>query len=399
MKLPQKTRPEAVAVWLLAVGQTLTYAGVYYAFPALLPDLQAATGWSVATLAAGPTLSFLIMAGLTPVTGRLVDLGYGGEMLTWLPVLAALAVAGLGVAAAPWQWLLCWAVIGVAQSGCLYETCFAFLTRRLGDGARPAITRVTVVAGFAGTLAFPLGDVLGRALGGQGALVAFAGLILLGAVPVNALAVRGLRRLERAGAPRPTAEPGALAQAMRRPAFWGIAAVFGLIWLNHGILLTYVLMLFEDRGANHATATIAAACIGPAQVLGRLILLMNEARIGNARATLFSLVAVVGAGVLLWMAGVAPVLIFGFAALQGAGAGLLSILRPMLIADTLGRRGFGTVSGAVAVSPILATAAAPSFGALLLGWGGPGLIYLACLLMAAAGLAIGVWMVRSLPRP
>ena len=26
-------------VWALAVGQTLTYAGVYYAFPAILPDL------------------------------------------------------------------------------------------------------------------------------------------------------------------------------------------------------------------------------------------------------------------------------------------------------------------------------------------------------------------------
>ena len=37
---------QAAAVWLLALGQTLTYAGVYYAFPALLPEIEAATGWS-----------------------------------------------------------------------------------------------------------------------------------------------------------------------------------------------------------------------------------------------------------------------------------------------------------------------------------------------------------------
>ena len=67
-------------VWLLALGQTLTYAGAYYAFPALLPDLQAATGWSVAELAAGPTLAFLVMAVLMPLTGRLGLLG--------LPVLS-----------------------------------------------------------------------------------------------------------------------------------------------------------------------------------------------------------------------------------------------------------------------------------------------------------------------
>jgi hypothetical protein len=68
------------AVWLLAVGQTLVYAGSYYAFPALLPDLEAATGWSKTTLALGPSLAFLIMASLTVLTGRLVDRGLGGEM-------------------------------------------------------------------------------------------------------------------------------------------------------------------------------------------------------------------------------------------------------------------------------------------------------------------------------
>lgn len=389
------TPSQSGAVWLLALGQTLTYAGVYYAFPALLPDLQVATGWSVAALALGPTVAFLVMAALTPFTGRLVDRGFGGEMMMWLPVLAALAVAGLGFAQAPWQWVVLWAVIGAAQAGCLYETCFALLTRRLGADARSAITKVTVVAGFAGTLAFPLGDVLGREFGGQGAMVAFAALILLGAVPVNIVAVRQLRRQERAGAVRDIEAPGALSEAMWRLEFWAIAVVFGLIWLNHGILLTYVLMLFADRGASHGMATLAAACIGPSQVFGRLALLFHEARISNGRATLYSLGAVVGGGILLWLAGAAPLLIFGFAAMQGAGAGLLSVLRPMLIAEHLGRRGFGTISGVVAISPILASAAAPSVGALLLGWGGPELVYAACLAMALAGFGIGVWLLQS----
>lgn len=382
------------AVWLLAAAQTLIYAGVYYAFPALLPDLQAATGWTVAQLALGPTVAFLVMAVLTPFTGVWVDRGWGGEMLTYAPVVAALGVAGLGFAPNPLIWLLIWAVIGVAQACCMYETCFAFLTRRLGDQARGGITKVTLVAGFAGTLAFPLGDVLGRAFGGQGALVAFAALVLV-AVPVNAIAVRALRRRQKPGTVRPAPEPGALRVALRRPAFWAIAATFGLIWLNHGILLTYVLLLFEDRGATAGAATIAAACIGPSQVLGRLILLLNEARIGNARATVFSLVAVTGAAVALWAAGAVPALIFLCAALQGAGVGLLSILRPVLVAEILGRRGFGAISGAAAVSPILASAAAPSVGAGLLHLGGAGLIYAACLAMAATGLVIGTGLMRA----
>lgn len=375
------------AVWLLALGQTLVYAGSYYAFPALLPDLEAATGWTKSELALGPTLAFLVMAGLTPFTGRLVDRGLGGEILVWLPGLAALGVAGLGLVGSLAGWLALWAVIGIAQAGSLYETCFAFLTRRLGTGARAAITRVTLVAGFAGTVAFPLGHWLGRALGGQGALIAFAGLVAL-VVPVNALAVRQLRRRERAGLVLAPTPPGTLQAALKKPAFWMIAASFMAVYLNHGILITYVLVLFADRGVEAGLAALAAAAIGPSQVAGRLILLAAGARVSTARATIAALCSVVVAGALLWLAGAAPVLIFVFSLAQGAGLGLTSILRPVLIAEILGRQGFGAISGAAAVAPILASAAAPSVGAGLLTLGGPELVYAVCLALAGLGLAL-----------
>jgi uncharacterized membrane protein len=375
------------AVWLLALGQTLIYAGCYYSFPALLPDLEAATGWSKTELALGPTLAFLIMAGLTPFTGRLVDRGLGGEMLIWLPGLSALGVAGLGLVGSLTGWLVLWALIGVAQAGSLYETCFAFLTRRLGAGARGAITRVTLVAGFAGTLAFPLGHWLGSALGGQGALVAFAALIAL-AMPLNAVAVRQLRRRERAGLVIPPTPPGTVQAALRKPAFWIIATAFMAIYLNHGLLITYALVLFADRGAAPGLAALAAAAIGPSQVAGRLLLLAAGARVTTAQATLASCGAMVLAGGLLWLAGVTPLLIFAFAVVQGAGIGLTSILRPVLIAETLGRGGFGAISGAAAVAPILASAGAPSIGAGLLAFGGPDFVYGVCLGLALAGLGL-----------
>ncbi|MBK8438327.1 MAG: hypothetical protein IPL38_02040 [Rhodobacter sp.] len=226
-------------------------------------------------------------------------------------------------------------------------------------------------------------------MGGQGALFIFAALILCCVVPLIVLAVLRLRRRARAAGlvSRPEA-PGALRAALRRAEFWAIGGAVGLIWLNHGILLTYVLTLLADRGA--APALAAAACIGPAQLAGRLALLLAGARVSTSGATLGALGSVVAAGLVLWATG----LIFVFAALQGAGAGLLSILRPVLVAEVLGRQGFGTVSGAVAVPAILASAAAPSVGAALLGLGGSGLVHGTCLGMAAAGLALGLWLAR-----
>ncbi|MCX8508465.1 MAG: MFS transporter, partial [Rhodobacteraceae bacterium] len=356
------------AVLLLAIGQTMTYSGVYYAFPAILPDLEAATGWSKATLAMGPTISYLLMAMLTPLTGRLVDRGLGGEMLAFLPVPAALAIALMGFAASPFWWLMLWALVGVAQAGCLYETCFAFLTRRLGNGARAAITRVTLVAGFAGTLSFPLGHFLAAAFGATGALIGFSCLMIFVGVPANLIGARLLRANSViAGGERSAASPGRVRQALARPAFWGLATILGLTYLNHGILITYVIELFRSRGASTGMVTLAAASIGPCQVLGRFALMMNEARVGNRLATYGCLAGLMAAALALWLAGVAPVAIFLCAACQGAGIGIMSIMRPVLIAEHLGREGFGAISGVMAISPILASAAGPLAGAWLLG--------------------------------
>lgn len=380
----------------MALGQTLIYAATYYAFPALLPDLESATGWDKATLALGPTLAFALLAVLTPFAGRLIDLGLGGEMLVFGPLLAALGVAGLAFAATPLHWILAWIVIGAAQAGSLYETCFAFLTRRLGPGARAAITRITLVAGFAGTLAFPLGRVLGESLGGQGAMLVFAAMIVLGVVPLNLVAVTRLRRIERAAAiPRPPDLPGALRAAMRKPAFWALSLAFGLAYLNHAILITYILPLLQDRGAGATLAATAAACIGPSQVAGRLALVAAGARISTGQAVLMSFAAVVLAALCLAFAGVALPLIFAFALVQGAGAGVMSILRPVLVAETLGRAGFGAISGAVAVAPILGAAAGPAIGAALLAQGGAGAVIAACGAMAVAGLASVIWLERK----
>jgi MFS family permease len=390
---PDAAAGDSTAVWLLALGQTLIYAATYYSFPALLPDLEDATGWDKATLALGPTLAFALMAVLTPFAGRLIDRGLGGEMLVAGPVLAALGVAGLGLAAMPWQWMLAWALIGLAQAGSLYETCFAFLIRRLGAEARGAITRVTLVAGFAGTLAFPLGRVLGTGLGGQEAMLVFAAMILLGVVPVNLLAVRRLRRIERAAAiPRPPDPPGALRAALRRAEFWAIAGAFGLGYLNHAVLITYVLPLLQDRGAGAALAATAAACIGPSQVAGRLALVAAGARLDTGRAVLWAFVGVALAAACLAAAGAALPLIFAFALLQGAGVGVLSVLRPVLVAEVLGRSGFGVISGAVAVAPILGSAAGPAVGAALLAQGGAGVVIASCAAMVLAGLAAVIWL-------
>lgn len=395
---------QSYGVWLLALGQTLTYAGVYYGFAALLPDLTLATGWSLSQLALGPTISFLVMAVMLPVTGRLLDHGHGSAMMLVGPALGAGALLALSQAQALWQWNLGWAVIGLAMSGSVYETCFAQLTRVLDRDeavapngaltARGAIIRVTLVAGFASSLAFPFGHWWGPSFGGQAALAAFAAVVAL-AVPINGLGLAWLGHARRSAA-HPAPPRGVLWTALRQPVFWGLAGVLTALWASHGILMTYVLVLFEDRGAAAGMAALAAACIGPAQVFGRLMLMAGGARVSNRAATFVSIGSLSAASLVLIAAGAAPWLIFVFAALQGTGAGLFSILRPVLVAELLGRAGFGAVSSAISVGPVLANAAAPALGAVMLRYGGADLVYVVCLALTIFAFILGLMMI--LPR-
>jgi predicted MFS family arabinose efflux permease len=384
------TAAEGRAVWMLALGQTLAYACIFYIFAALVVEWQAALGWDKAVLAAGPTLAVLISAGLAPLVGRAVDRGYGRELMVLGPVLGALALTLLALAQGPSAYLLAWAGLGVAQSLCLYEVCFAILIRRFGAGARPAITRVTLVAGLASTLAFPAAAALAGAFGWRGA-VAMAAVVMIGLVaPLHWIGAGAL-----AAVTAPVLKTRrAVVQVLRRAGFWVLAAVFSLTNLNHWMLISFLLPVLMAQGLGNGLAITAASLIGPSQVVGRLILMRFETRAGTVPSTLVILSGMCVAALLLALAGAGAAFALVFALVQGAAMGGLTILRPVLVAETLGSEGYGATAGLLSIPSLVASAAAPLLGAALLEAGGPALMIGAAFGMAALALVLAAAAVR-----
>ncbi len=384
-------------VWLIALGQTTGYVAQTFAFASLivaLTDPVTGVGLPRTVLAAGPTAGLLAAAAAAPFAGRLVDAGQGARLLSFGPVLGALGlvIAAFGAGSAA-IWLAGFLIVGLGQATTQFETCFAFLTRRLGEGARAAIVRVTLVAGLTTTVAFPLGDALSRAFGWQGAMLALAASQIFVTLPLNALGTRLIRR--RAGTDRADPKPdaagrGRLVAALKGAAFWQLAGMLALLWMNHMVLTTFALPILMDRGAAHDIAVMLAAALGPAQVAGRLMLVLAGGRLPLGPLTIWVLAGFVGAALLLLVGRGVPTLWLLYALVQGTAAGIASILRPVLAADILGREGFGSVWGALSVAPLLAQAAAPVLGAALLGSGGPDAVILACLAMAVAALMLGL---------
>jgi hypothetical protein len=179
------------------------------------------------------------------------------------------------------------------------------------------------------------------------------------------------------------------AEVLRMPGFLGLAALFSLVNLNHWMLVNHIRPMLEALAVPADLGIVAAAVIGPAQVLGRLALAAAGARVGTGAASWITVGALVVAPVFLVLAVVWPVAAVGFAACQGAAMGIITILRPVLVAETLGQERYGAVAGMMAIPGLAALAVAPLIGTGLEALGG-------VWLMIGAGLAFALGAVGAL---
>ncbi len=378
----------------------IVWAGLFYSFAALLLSWETDLGWSKTDLAFGFTIALLVAAVASPLAGRIVDAGGGRALLGGSALFGAAALALLATVENQWVFLALWALIGLAHAGSLYEPCFAFVTRTMGPSARAAITRITLCAGFASTIAFPLGAWLSATLGWRGAVIVFAiGVACLGAP----LLIAGASLLQRSGetahiAPARATHRAAVSAAIRRREFWLVAIAFALIALNHGMLLNHIVPILVDRGLTQTAAVSVASLIGPSQVAGRLVMMRFDHRVSAATLSVVAFAGLSLAAAVLFVAGASPLLAFAFAAMQGATYGVTNILKPVIIAESLGRTGFGGISGLLAMPGLAAFAIAPFLGAALWQLGGYTTSIAAAGCAAVFGLAAIVWLAALMRR-
>ena len=358
-------------IWLLALSQTIIWAGLYYIFPALLVKWEADLGWSKTALTAAFAAAIAAAALFSPMAGKAIDKGHGPLLLAGGGFAGGVLIGLMSAVDHYWQFFVLWIAIGATLATCLYEPCFAVVTRARRGESRRAITLITLVAGLAGTLSFPLAHVIAEAGGWRNATLAFAVLVCVIGAP---LAWFGGRRMEAEAAEHPEnrpqpREPGARS-FLARPAFWLLTAAFALLAVNHGIVLNHFLPILSERAVPDDLAVFAASMIGPMQVAGRLAMMAAERHVSSAAITIGCFLAVMAAVLCLMGAGAIPLLVIGFVVLHGSGNGVTSIMRPVVTRDILGQRDFGAISGAMSAPTLAAAASAPFIGSLLWEVGG-----------------------------
>lgn len=164
----------------LGLSQLIGWGSMYYAFGVLMKPMQQELGLSANVMVGAYSLALLISGALSIFTGRIIDRLGGRLLMSAGSVLCAVMLALSAFVHDVSGLYLVWAGIGVAMSATLYQSAFAVLIQAFGDGYRRAITSLTLIAGFASTLAWPLTQATLSAFGWRHTwlLLALANLLL-----------------------------------------------------------------------------------------------------------------------------------------------------------------------------------------------------------------------------
>jgi MFS family permease len=376
-------------VFALGTTQTLAWASSYY-LPALLADpmahdLGVSSNWIFGAFSA----SLVISAMLGPRIGRQIDLVGGRQVLSASNLTIAAGLVLLGFSHSVVVMAFAWLVLGIGMAMGLYDAAFAALGRIYGTEARRPITGITLMAGFASTVGWPL-TAWGLAhFGWRDTCFAWAAANILIGLPLNFFMLPTIKGAKQAAV---TAEKPHL--PIDRTMIL-LAFVFAAVWTVTGAMAVHFPRILEATGATHVEAIAAGALIGPAQVIARIL----EASVLSRFHPLWS----TRLACLTHPIGAAVVAIFGapaasaFALLHGSGNGILTIARGTLPLSIFGPKDFGYRLGIIGAPARLAQAVAPlAFGLLIDVMGAKVLMVSSALSLSALA---ALFLIRAERRP
>ena len=365
---------------ILALGttQTLAWASSYY-LPAILADpiardLGVSSNWIFAAFSA----SLVISALLGPRVGRQIDLVGGRSVLS----VSAAGLTLLGLTYSIPVLVGAWFLLGVGMGFGLYDAAFGALGRIHGDAARRSITGITLIAGFASTVGWPLTALGLESIGWRNTCFAWALAHILIGLPLNFFMLPAV-----AGAKAAVAASTKPHIPIDRTMIL-LAFAFAAAWSVTGAMAAHLPRILEAAGATTLQAVSAGALIGPAQVFARIVEASFLSRYHPLLSTrLACLTHPIGAVIVALGGGAAA---SAFAIFHGAGNGILTISRGTLPLAIFGPQNYGYRLGIIGAPARMAQAIAPLAFGLLIGAMGSRILIVSSALSLSALLALSL---------
>lgn len=398
---PATSRFPGLLVSALGVGQIVAWGSFYYVFVSIRDPMGAEFGWTKAQTDGALSVVLAVTGLCSYARGRWVDRYGGRRMMTSAAFAGAALLFGWAHVGELWQLYAISVGIGIVSAMTLYDAAFAVVARMLGADYRKAIIVITLFGGLASTVFVPLTQFLVDTYGWRNALKGLAVIQLPFVAGIPFLLLRGRE------APHPThgirdrtATTPSIRPALVHPVFWLLALSFVSFAFMFTSLVFNLVPMLRESGYTTAEAVGAYACIGPAQLAGRMAVLTLERFISLTAAgligTLFPVLAVI---ILITLQAHSP-FVFVFAVAFGTGMGVKTIVQATAAPELLGRAGYGALQGALMFPVYIAQAGSP----LLAAWiwqlrGNYDLLEIVLLLTAGVSAAAFVLAARLRPNP
>ena len=381
-------RRKLSTIIVLGTAQTLAWGSTYY-LPAVLADEMARDIGITTNLFFGTfSAALIISAMIGPKVGRVIDRAGGNGVLSASSLLFAAALVLLSQAQSFLPFAVAWTLLGIGMGLGLYDAAFGALGRLYGKDARGAITGITLLAGFASTVAWPLTAWGAAGIGWRETCLLWAAAHVVIGLPCNFLLL-----------PRPT-DLAATLKAVDEPVPFDrtmvlLAIAFSGAWIVSSGMAAHFPRIMEAAGATPTQAIAAGALIGPAQVAARMLEAgplrhLHPLTSGRLATTTHP----VGSAILLSLGGGVAASVF--AVLHGMGNGVITIARGTVPLALYGPKSYGYRLGLLGAPSRFLSAGAPFVFALLIDRLGAGVLIISSALCLTAFAAL--WMI-PVPQP
>ncbi|MDF3217970.1 MFS transporter [Mesorhizobium sp. M7A.F.Ca.CA.001.09.2.1] len=353
----------AKAIWALGLTQIIGYGTLYYSFSILAPSMAQEFGLSEGWVFGGLSASLFAGSLFAPTAGRWADRFGAGRIMTVGSVAAALALGLCSIAPGRVTFVLALLAMELASSFVLYSAAFVAIVQIGLPRPQRSITHLTLIAGFASTLFWPLTSLLHDHLTWREVYLVFAATNLGLCLPIHAWLMRLSHRhatatlhAEERGPPHDAG--AALDPRSERAVFLLMLAGFASEGFVLSAILIHMVPLTAALGLGSA-GLFVSTLFGPAQVASRLINMLFGGRLLQTHlAVIAASLLTVGLCTLLlttpWLPGA-----FLFVFLFGLGSGLTSIVGGTLPLELFGREGYGARLGWASAARQFTSAFAP----------------------------------------
>jgi MFS family permease len=351
-------------VWQLGITQTVGYASSYYLSAILARPISEDLGFGFENYFAFIAVASIVGGLLGPPLGRLIDKWGGRLVLPFASILFALGLTSMSLSVDAVTFALSWLLTGIAMAAGLYDAAFATAVEILGENARKTIAGITLIAGFASTVGWPITSAIEQEFSWRVALLFWASTHIAIALPLH-IFLPGVKRDER----RLRRVSRQTNQTVGPKAPIVMVALTSLLFLSAGfvqiVMGAHLPQVIEVSGATADVALIAATLLGPGQVAARLLQVMFP--------TIFKPPIVAILAIVLHPIGVLTLLLleddgyFAFVVLHGMGSGFLTVAAGVLPLYLFGARNYGERQGYIMASTDILLSFAPVlFGFLLI---------------------------------